>query len=89
MSYEPKPLEPGTLLLFKNDDRRDEKDPSHKGHGKDLGGTDVWVSAWLNKSKDGKPYMKIRLKAKQEQRRESYTRSQEEDKRTMGGDNFF
>ena len=81
------PLEPGTILLFKNDESRGAKDPTHKGHGKDLGGTDVWASAWLNVSQDGRQYMKVRLKPKQEVRRETYERQQTEDRRS--GDDFF
>ena len=78
MAYENKrrDMDDNTLLLFANEQARGEKDPKYKGFGKQ-GGVDVWVSAWANRSKDGKPYLKIKTKPKQEQRRESYERSQQ------------
>lgn len=77
-----KELEPGTILMFQNEDRRAGKeDPHGKGYGKDVGGTDVWVAGWRNISKkDGKPYWKIMLKPKQEERRETYERAQQEER---------
>lgn len=65
-----------TIALFKNDERRNDKDPAYKGQGK-INGRDYWASAWINESrKDGSKYLSIKVKPKQEARRESYDRAQ-------------
>lgn len=67
------------ISLFKNDDRRNEKDPVYKGQGK-VNGREYWVSGWINESrKDGSKYMSIKLKPKEEQRRETYSRQSREE----------
>jgi hypothetical protein len=53
--------------LFKNKEK-DESHPTwadYKG-SINVDGTDYWLSAWLKKSKDGKPYMSLSVKPKNE-----------------------
>lgn len=87
MTYkQSKPLEDGTILLFKNEEQRNDKDPKYKGHGK-AGGVDVWASGWINESREGKTYMKIKLQPKQERRRDDYERGRD-DARSVRGEPF-
>lgn len=63
-----------TLTLFKNDDRRNERDPVYKGQGT-IDGREYWVSGWVNESrKDGRKYLSVKVKPKQETRRDNYER---------------
>ena len=63
-----------TLVLFKNDDRRHERDPVYKGQGK-VDGRAYWVSGWVNESrKDGSKYLSIKIQPKEEARRETHER---------------
>lgn len=67
------------VVLFKNEERRDENDPVYKGQGK-INGREYWASMWTNKSKkDGTTYLKIAMKPKQEARRETYSRQEQEE----------
>ena len=50
-------------VLFKNDDKRDDKDPLYRGQI-NVGGTEFWLDAWLNESKKGQKYMSLRVKPK-------------------------
>ncbi len=65
MAYERKP---GTYSLFKNKDKSKETDRDYQGDGMELDGREVWLSAWINKTKAGETYMKITCKPKDEQR---------------------
>lgn len=68
-----------SIVLFKNDERRNEKDPTYKGQGK-VSGRGYWAAAWVNESrKDGSKYLSIKLKPKEEQQRESYDRQHQEE----------
>jgi hypothetical protein len=50
--------------LFKNNDKRDERDPDYRGNI-NINGKAFWLDAWLNESKkDGKKYMALRVKPK-------------------------
>ena len=62
MSYEQKDND---LVLFKNDKKETDKHPDYKGSGM-VNGVEVWLSAWINKSKDGKVYMSLKTQNKQE-----------------------
>lgn len=62
MSYEQKDND---LVLFKNDKKESDKHPDYKGGGM-VNGVEVWLSAWINKSKDGKTYMSLKTQNKQE-----------------------
>lgn len=41
--------------IFKNDRKQKDTDPEYKG-SVTIAGVEYWVSVWLNKTKDGKPY---------------------------------
>lgn len=70
-----------TIALFKNRERRDQKDPEYKGQGK-VNGREYWASAWVNESrKDGQKYLSIKVKPKEEAKRENYSRQQQEERR--------
>jgi hypothetical protein len=45
-------------VLFKNDDKTEDKHPDYKGRI-NVGGTDYWLSAWIKTSKDGRKYMSL------------------------------
>jgi uncharacterized protein (DUF736 family) len=49
--------------LFKNDKKEDEKHPDYRGNV-NAAGVDYWLDAWLKKDKNGKTYMRLRLKPK-------------------------
>jgi len=52
-----------TGVLFRNDKKETEKHPDYRGQC-EVEGTKYWLSAWINKSKDGEKYMSLKLKAK-------------------------
>ena len=52
-----------TGALFKNDKKETEKHPEYKGSC-EIGGTEYWLSAWLNTSSKGVKYMSLKFKAK-------------------------
>jgi hypothetical protein len=50
--------------IFRNDRRRNERDPEYKGSC-DIDGKQYWISSWINESKkDGSKYMSLRFKPK-------------------------
>lgn len=55
-----------TGALFKNDKKETEKHPDYKGSC-EIEGTEYWVSSWLNESKNGRKYLSLKFKAKDEQ----------------------
>jgi hypothetical protein len=74
MVYERRERPDDTIVLFRNEDRRNEKDPAYKGQGR-VSGREYWVSGWVNESrKDGSKYLSVKLKPKTEARRERYSR---------------
>ena len=63
MAYEQKDLEGS---LFRNDDKEEgSKHPDYKGSAT-INGVQYWLSSWLNTGKNGKKYMQIRFKPKEE-----------------------
>lgn len=51
--------------LFKNKNKReDRQDPEYKGSAT-LAGVDYWVSAWINTSKAGEKYMGLTFQPKE------------------------
>lgn len=52
-------------VLFKNDRKETDNHPDYKGWGM-VSGVEVWVSAWVKKSKQGKMYMSLSIKPKGE-----------------------
>lgn len=51
--------------LFKNADKETDLHPDYKGSAQ-VGGVDYWLSAWINTDKDGKKYMAVKFKAKEQ-----------------------
>ena len=49
--------------IFKNDKKETDSHPDYKG-SINAEGKDYWASVWINKSKEGKSYMSIKLTAK-------------------------
>jgi len=59
--------------LFKNDKKQKDTDPNAKGDGVIVcpncqHATDVWISAWTNRAKDGSAYQALKFNAKDEVR---------------------
>lgn len=50
--------------LFRNDKKTTESHPDYKGSAQ-VKGEEFWLSAWVNTSKDGKKYMKLKFDPKQ------------------------
>jgi len=55
--YQDKDLEG---VLFKNGDKRTETDRDYRGTAL-IDGKPYWMSAWINTSKQGEKYMKLRF----------------------------
>ena len=53
--------------LFRNDDKdqNDDKDRDYNGT-LDVEGTDYWISGWVRTSKNGKKYLTLSIKPKQD-----------------------
>jgi hypothetical protein len=62
LAYEQKDDE---IVLFKNKERKTDQDPLYNGHGM-AGGVPIWASGWINESKAGDKYMRIKLRPKQD-----------------------
>ena len=53
-------------VLFKNDDKREgKKDPEYRGSAV-VDHVNYWLSVWVNTSKDGRKYMSVKFKPKDE-----------------------
>lgn len=69
-----------TGRLFKNDKMRpDKQDPEYTGDA-NFEGQDYWVSAWINETKEGRKYFRMKFKAKTA----SGTRSEPQPQRPAG-----
>ena len=62
MAYE---LKDGEGSLFKNERKESETHADYTGQSR-LGGVEYWASYWIKETKDGKKYMKVSYKPKQE-----------------------
>lgn len=60
MAYEHKA---NTGSLFKSDKKGKETDRDYQGDAL-INGVEVWMSAWINETKDGKKYMKVSFSPK-------------------------
>jgi len=49
--------------LFKNDQKQGDNHPDYKGSAM-IDGSDYWISAWINTSKNGLKYMSLSLQPK-------------------------
>lgn len=77
--------------LFKNDRKERESQPDYRG-SLNVGGTDYWISAWLNESRDGKKYMSLSVQPKQAQDHQGAPRNppvRTESEVPRGGGNDF
>jgi hypothetical protein len=54
----------GTIWV--NDRKDQDTHPDRTGTAR-IGGADYWVNGWLRKTKDGKPYLALSFRHKQEQ----------------------
>jgi uncharacterized protein (DUF736 family) len=54
-----------TGALFRDENRKSDKHPEFTGSA-EVDGTEYWLSAWVNESKQGRKYFKIKFKAKDE-----------------------
>ena len=52
--------------VFKNDRKEQEKQPDYKG-SLTVNGSEYWISAWLNESKNGQKYMGLKVNLKEQQ----------------------
>ena len=52
-------------VLFKNTDKRDDRDPEYRGQI-NVGGQEFWLDCWIQTAKkDGRKFMSLRVKPKQ------------------------
>jgi uncharacterized protein (DUF736 family) len=51
--------------LWANDRKSEDNHPDRTGSAL-IGGREYWVNGWLKKSKDGKPYLSLSFKPKDE-----------------------
>jgi adenine-specific DNA methylase len=73
-----------TGALFQNDRKENDKHPDRTGSGEvacpHCGSSwQVWLSGWLRKTKDGKPFLSISLRPKEDQKRNALTKEESRD----------
>ena len=51
--------------IWVNDRKEQDTHPDRTGSAK-IGGVDYWVNGWLRKTNDGKPYLSLSFKPKQD-----------------------
>lgn len=54
----------GKGVLFRNEDKQEEKHPDYRGNITLHDGTECWLDAWINTSKKGQKFMALRMKPK-------------------------
>jgi uncharacterized protein (DUF736 family) len=54
-----------TGALFKNERKETDKHPDYTGQ-LNVGGVDFWLSAWLKKDRNGRTYMSLSIKLKED-----------------------
>lgn len=47
-------------VLFRNENKRKESDYDYSGSWFDANGVEHWFNGWINTSKNGKTYMKVK-----------------------------
>ncbi len=62
MAYE---MKDNSASLFRNDKKESEKHPDYTGSAK-VHGEEMWISAWVRETKDGRKYFSISLKPKED-----------------------
>jgi hypothetical protein len=66
-----------TLWLRKNPKKEEDWHADYRGDGK-IDGSPFWIDGKMVKTKDGETVMRLKVRPKQEARRETYERLQEE-----------
>lgn len=56
--------------LFTNDKKEQDNHPDFNG-SLNVGGTEYWISGWKKKSKEGKSFLSLSIKEKQDRPRQS------------------
>ncbi|WP_315775119.1 MULTISPECIES: hypothetical protein [unclassified Bradyrhizobium] len=56
--------------LFKNEHRNSDRSPDYTGK-LNVDGTEYWLSAWLQKAKDGSRYMSVAVRQQDSEAREA------------------
>jgi hypothetical protein len=51
-------------VIFRNDKRRDDRDPDHTG-SIDINGVGFWLSGWLKTSKSGVQFLSLSVRPKE------------------------
>ena len=90
MAYEQKP---NTGSLFKNDRKESDNHPDYKGSALIDGLGECWLDAWINTTSDGRKYMSLKLKPKDQSGNgrsagnaaSSYANSRQADSRSSAG----
>jgi hypothetical protein len=53
--------------IFRNEEKTKETDRDYSGNGM-IDGREIWISGWVNEAKNGKKYLKLTFKLKEEQK---------------------
>lgn len=53
--------------LFRNQDKKTDSHPDYTGSAK-IDGTEFWISGWLNESREGRKYLSLKFKEKEDVR---------------------
>jgi hypothetical protein len=64
MAYQTKD---NTGSVFQNDKKEKDTHPDRTGQAR-IGGVDYWVSGWIKQDRNGKPYLSLAFKPKEEKR---------------------
>ena len=59
-----------TGVIFINTNKKNEKHPDRTG-SLNVDGVDYWISGWMKKDREGKPFLSLSVKPKEEQPRQS------------------
>ena len=71
--------------LFKNDQKQGDNHPDYKGSAM-IDGSDYWVSAWINTSKNGVKYMSLSLQHKDQVHNQGVQKAQQAVQQTVDFD---
>lgn len=82
MAYETKD---NTGSVFQNDRKEKDSHPDRTGQAR-IGGVDYWVSGWIKQDRNGKPYMSLAFKPKDEKRTQPASTARPSLKDDMDGD---
>lgn len=72
-------------VLFRNDRKEGDKDRDYNGTI-NVDNTEYWLSAWINKSKDGKSYMSLSVKPKDEKPKDEKPKKPADEKPELDDD---